>query len=160
MPVNFGNGRSSSSSSMNGNGQVKVVKRGIDALEAWGRRITTGYQNVHINDLTTSWRDGLAFCAIIHYFRPDLIDYDNLKKDDILHNNRLAFHLAKEHFSIPELLDAEDMLKHIEPDKRSIALYLSEFYNYFENGKRRPPIPSTDTTTTNENKSLPPTSVR
>lgn len=72
--------------------------------------------------------------------------------------------MAKEHFSIPELLDAEDMLKHIEPDKRSIALYLSEFYNYFENGKRRPPIPSTPSTdtstTTNENKSLPPTSVR
>ncbi|OTF82256.1 Calponin homology (CH) domain dontaining protein [Euroglyphus maynei] len=136
---------------MTSNGNIKVVKRGLDALEAWGRRITAGYRDVHVNDLTTSWRDGLAFCAIIHYFRPDLIDYDSLTKENILYNNRLAFRVAKEHLSIPALLDAEDMLKHIEPDKRSIALYLSEYYNYFENGKRRLPIPSSDNENNNNN---------
>lgn len=49
------------------------VKKGLGALEAWARKITAGYQNVHIKDLSSSWKDGLAFCAIIHHFRPDLM---------------------------------------------------------------------------------------
>lgn len=108
-------------------------KRGLKALEVWCRRITEGYPNVNVIDMSTSWKDGLAFCAIIHHFAPDLIDFKALTKDDVFYNNSLAFGLAEEHFGIPALLDAEDMVKYDEPDKLSIATYVSQFYQYFEN---------------------------
>lgn len=47
--------------------------RGTKALELWCQRLTNGYDNVKIENMTTSWRDGLGFCALIHKMRPDLM---------------------------------------------------------------------------------------
>ncbi|XP_054166329.1 MICAL-like protein 1 [Oppia nitens] len=112
-----------------------VELRGLSALEAWTRKATNGYKDVKVHDLSTSWRDGLAFCALIHHFRPDLIDFDSLSKENILYNNRLAFQIAEKHLGVPALLDAEDMFKHEEPDRLSVATYLSQFYECFEGSK-------------------------
>ena len=49
--------------------------RGAKALELWARRVTDGYPNVSVRDMSSSWKDGLAFCAIVHKFRPDLLDF-------------------------------------------------------------------------------------
>lgn len=51
---------------------TETTTPGQDLLE-WCKDITKGYPGVKVTNLTTSWRNGLAFCAIIHYFRPDLL---------------------------------------------------------------------------------------
>ena len=56
-----------------------MLQTGVAALHQWCRQVTSGYPGVDITDFTSAWRDGLAFCAIIHRFRPDLIDFADLQ---------------------------------------------------------------------------------
>ena len=78
-----------------------------EGLLLWCQRKTQPYKNVNVLNFHTSFKDGLAFCALIHRHRPDLIDYDKLSKDDPLKNLNLAFDIAEKHLDIPKMLDAE-----------------------------------------------------
>lgn len=110
-----------------------IQRRGLAALQLWCAKVTAEYPNVTITDLSTSFRDGLAFNAIIHHFRPELFDYYSLKPSDILENNAHAFKIAEDELNIPALLDPVDMVETEEPDKKSVSLYLAQFYHQFKN---------------------------
>ena len=113
---------------------MPVQRKGMRALQIWVSRVTSNYSSIEITDLTTSFRNGLAFVGIIHHFKPDLItNPDKLDPEDIIGNNDLAYKVAEEKLQIPSLLDSEDMLASEEPDKFSIVTYLAQFYHLFKN---------------------------
>ncbi|EDV20209.1 uncharacterized protein TRIADDRAFT_32414 [Trichoplax adhaerens] len=109
-------------------------KSAKDALLMWCKLKTASYDNVKMTNFTSSWRDGLAFNAIIHKHRPDAIKYDSLSVNSPLQNLRNAFKVAEESFGIPQLLDAEDV--NVEyPDEKSIMTYVASYYHTFSKMK-------------------------
>ncbi|XP_023206214.1 protein-methionine sulfoxide oxidase mical3a-like isoform X3 [Xiphophorus maculatus] len=97
-------------------------------LLTWCQQQTHGYRGVAICDLTTSWKSGLALCALIHRCQPDLIDYDSLDESSVEENIRLAFDVAEQEFGISPLMTVEEMSSVGEPDSLSMVMYLSQFY--------------------------------
>uniref|UniRef100_A0A3Q3CVF8 F-actin monooxygenase n=1 Tax=Haplochromis burtoni TaxID=8153 RepID=A0A3Q3CVF8_HAPBU len=95
----------------------------------WCQRQTEGYRNVNVTDLTMSWKSGLALCALIHRYRPDLIDFDSLDERDQEKNNQLAFDVAEREFGISPCMTGKEMSSVVEPDKLSMVMYLSHFYS-------------------------------
>ncbi|XP_073514379.1 F-actin-monooxygenase MICAL2 isoform X3 [Phyllobates terribilis] len=107
-------------------------------LLTWCQKQTEGYRNVHVTNLTSSWKSGLALCAIIHHFRPDLLDFYSLNEEDTVRNNQLAFDTAEKEFGISPITTGKEMASTEEPDKLSMVLYLSKFYELFRGAPLRP----------------------
>eukprot|EP00081_Caenorhabditis_elegans_P000597 NP_001021859.1 Uncharacterized protein CELE_ZK1151.1 [Caenorhabditis elegans] len=101
-----------------------------DALLQWARRVTAGYPRVNVNNFSSSWRDGLAFNAILHRYRSSAIDWNKISSDSVSNTERLnnAFAAADREFGVERLLDAEDVDTN-NPDEKSIITYVSSLYN-------------------------------
>jgi spectrin beta len=111
------------------------TKSAKDALLLWCQMKTAGYNNVNVRNFTTSWRDGLAFNALIHKHRPDLIQFEKLSKSNPIHNLNNAFNVAEDKLGLTKLLDAEDVFVE-QPDEKSIITYVVTYYHYFSKMKQ------------------------
>ncbi|KAE9418301.1 hypothetical protein Angca_009245, partial [Angiostrongylus cantonensis] len=109
-------------------------KHAKDALLLWCQRKTTGYPNVRVENFTTSWRNGLAFNALIHAHRPELVNFNALNPNDHIGNLNNAFDIAEKKLEIARLLDAEDV-DAARPDEKSIITYVSLYYHHFAKQK-------------------------
>ncbi|XP_051248611.1 protein-methionine sulfoxide oxidase mical3b isoform X2 [Dicentrarchus labrax] len=97
-------------------------------LLSWCQEQTRGYRGVAVSDLTTSWKSGLALCALIHRYRPDLIDFDSLDEASVEENTRLGFDVAEREFGISPLMTVDELSSVGEPDSLSMVMYLTQFY--------------------------------
>ncbi|XP_058880424.1 EH domain-binding protein 1-like isoform X5 [Acipenser ruthenus] len=100
------------------------------SLLAWCREVTKNYRGVKITNFTTSWRNGLAFCALFHHFRPDLLDYKSLNPQDIKENNKRAYD-GFASLGISRLLEPSDMVLLAIPDKLTVMTYLYQIRAHF-----------------------------
>ncbi|XP_068423913.1 EH domain-binding protein 1 isoform X2 [Clinocottus analis] len=100
------------------------------SLLVWCREVTKNYRGVKITNFTTSWRNGLAFCALLHHFRPDTIDYKSLNPQDIKENNKKAYDVFA-NLGISRLLEPSDMVLLAIPDKLTVMTYLYQIRAHF-----------------------------
>uniref|UniRef100_A0A8C8ZT52 F-actin cross-linking protein n=1 Tax=Prolemur simus TaxID=1328070 RepID=A0A8C8ZT52_PROSS len=107
-----------------------------EGLLLWCQRKTAPYKNVNVQNFHISWKDGLAFNALIHRHRPELIEYDKLRKDDPVTNLNNAFEVAEKYLDIPKMLDAEDIVGTLRPDEKAIMTYVSCFYHAFSGAQK------------------------
>ncbi|XP_028162558.1 microtubule-associated protein futsch isoform X1 [Ostrinia furnacalis] len=103
-----------------------------ERLLQWCRDKTRDYENVKLENFSTSWADGLAFCALLHHFLPDAFDYAALTPDKRRHNFTLAFKIADEKAGIYPLLDVDDMVAMRKPDWKCVFTYVQAIHRRFK----------------------------
>ncbi|XP_066438671.1 EH domain-binding protein 1-like protein 1 isoform X2 [Eleutherodactylus coqui] len=122
-------------------GQVGEEAPSTDSLLYWCQEITSGYRGVRVNNFTTSWRNGLAFCAILHHFHPESINYDTLDPLNVKENNKKAYD-GFAALGIPPLLSPSDMLLRSVPDKLIILTYICQIRSHFLSNKNLDNLPA------------------
>lgn len=103
------------------------------ARQAELRHIAITPKHVKIENFSTSWSDGMAFCALIHHFLPEAFDFTKLTPQQRRHNFTLAFRVADEKAGIAPLLDVEDMVVMRKPDWKCVFTYVQSIYRRFKN---------------------------
>jgi len=103
---------------------LSVEMSAKEGLLLWCQRKTQPYKNVNVQNFHMSFKDGLAFCALIHRHRPDLIDYEKLSKEDPIKNLNLAFEIAEKHLDIPRMLDAEGKSNRKKKEKKKFIFFV------------------------------------
>lgn len=99
-----------------------------DILLEWCKRQIQGYNHVDIKNFSTSWGDGMAFCALVHSLNPKAFDYSRLDPKRRRGNFRLAFDVAEKLLDISPLLEVDDMVRMKTPDWKCVFTYVQQFY--------------------------------
>ncbi|XP_039716069.1 smoothelin-like protein 1 isoform X1 [Pteropus medius] len=97
-------------------------------LLEWCRAMTRNYEHVDIQNFSSSWSSGMAFCALIHKFFPDAFDYAGLDPAERRHNFTLAFSTAEKLADCAQLLEVDDMVRLAVPDSKCVYTYIQELY--------------------------------
>uniref|UniRef100_A0A336LHS0 CSON009985 protein n=1 Tax=Culicoides sonorensis TaxID=179676 RepID=A0A336LHS0_CULSO len=110
-----------------------VTPRGesnIQKMLQWAQNKTRGYENVKIENFSSSWQDGMAFCALIHHFYPDAFDFSKLNPKNRRGNFTLAFRVAEDKAGIAPLLDVDDMVMMKKPDWKCVFTYVQSMHRH------------------------------
>ncbi|XP_061488477.1 F-actin-monooxygenase MICAL1 [Rhineura floridana] len=110
----------------------KDTNRAYEELLSWCQASTASYRGIKVEDFTCSWKSGLALCALIHHFRPDLLDFNSLDQNNPIGNNQLALNVAEQELGIPPVLSSTEMASMSEPQRLGLITYLSQFYDAFK----------------------------
>ncbi|KAM6399031.1 F-actin-monooxygenase MICAL1 [Rhynochetos jubatus] len=103
-----------------------------EELLSWCQASTAGYRGVAVTDFTTSWTSGLALCALVHRFRPDLVDFDSVNPQDPVRTHQKMLDTAEQELGIQPVLSSAEMATMAEPDRLGLITYLSQFYEAFK----------------------------
>ncbi|RNA43075.1 Smoothelin 2 [Brachionus plicatilis] len=104
----------------------------------WCQNRTRSYKNVNITNFSSSWADGLAFCALVHSYMPQAFDYNKLSSQNRRYNLQLAFDVAYKMANIVPLLEVNDMISMgNRPDDRCVFTYLSTIYSKLNSARHR-----------------------
>ncbi|KAL7025334.1 hypothetical protein ACKWTF_013447 [Chironomus riparius] len=117
-----------------------------EALLRWAKKTTEKYPGVQINDFTTSWRDGLAFSAVLHRNRPDLVDWRNIREIKSRERLERVFSTMEKEFSVYKILDSQDV-DTSAPDEKSMITYISSIYHVFPQPPKIHPLMDSDSQT-------------
>uniref|UniRef100_A0A8B9L942 F-actin monooxygenase n=1 Tax=Astyanax mexicanus TaxID=7994 RepID=A0A8B9L942_ASTMX len=98
-------------------------------LLGWCQEQTEGYRSVCVTDLTTSWRNGLALCALIHRYRPDLIDFDGLEESEAELNWQLGLEIAERELGVSPIMTIQELSMLEESDSLCMVMYLSQLHD-------------------------------
>ncbi|XP_007935689.1 smoothelin-like protein 2 [Orycteropus afer afer] len=100
-------------------------------LLEWCRNKTLGYKHVDLQNFSSSWSDGMAFCALVHSFFPDAFDYNALSPTQRQKNFELAFTMAENLANCERLIEVEDMMvMGRKPDPMCVFTYVQSLYNH------------------------------
>ncbi|KAK6191500.1 hypothetical protein SNE40_003173 [Patella caerulea] len=111
-------------------------------LLEWTKAMTREYENVEVTNFSSSWNNGMAFCALIHHFYPDSFDFSKLDPKKRRDNFNLAFDKAEELADIAPLLDVEDMVRMKNPDWKCVFTYVQSFYRKLRDHERNKAAPA------------------
>ncbi|XP_071619791.1 smoothelin isoform X2 [Heliangelus exortis] len=104
----------------------------------WCRAKTRGYEHVDIQNFSSSWSDGMAFCALVHNFFPDAFDYSQLTPQNRRHNFEVAFSSAETLVDCVPLVEVEDMMiMGKKPDAKCVFTYVQSLYNHLRRHELR-----------------------
>lgn len=110
-----------------------------EALLRWARNTTDKYPGVQINDFTTSWRDGMAFSAVLHRNRPDLVDWRNIREIKSRERLERVFSTMEREYNVYKILDPQDVDTNM-PDEKSMITYISSIYHVFPKPSKSHPL--------------------
>ncbi|XP_075377718.1 F-actin-monooxygenase MICAL1 isoform X2 [Mycteria americana] len=118
-----------------------------EELLSWCQASTAGYRGVAVTNFTTSWTSGLALCALIHRFRPDLVDFDSVDPQDPIRTHQMLLDMAEQELGIQPVLSSIEMATMTEPNRLGLITYLSQFYEAFKTSPEveevsKKPLPS------------------
>ncbi|XP_040472545.1 F-actin-monooxygenase MICAL1 isoform X2 [Falco naumanni] len=103
-----------------------------EELLSWCQASTAGYRGVAVTNFTTSWTSGLALCALVHRFRPDLVDFNAVDPQDSIQTHQMMLDMAEQELGIQPVLSSIEMATMTEPDRLGLITYLSQFYEAFK----------------------------